>query len=96
MVCPIARAEIAERGLSNVTVVHADALNTGLEKTSFDFVHERLGLIRRVVAQRRAVVVMGQIRGVWTRMALRPMHTEDGADCVCVINAARLKKSAGI
>ena len=41
----IARAEIAKRGLGNVTMVHADALNTGLEKTSFDFVHERLVMI---------------------------------------------------
>src|SRR5216683_2068637 len=41
----MARAEIATRGLGNVTMVQGDALNTGLEKGSFDLVHERLVLI---------------------------------------------------
>jgi len=41
----MARAEIAERCLDNVTMVQADALNTGLEKGSFDLAHERLVLI---------------------------------------------------
>ncbi len=41
----MARAEIAKRGLGNVTMVQGDALNTGLEKGSFDLVHERLVLI---------------------------------------------------
>jgi ubiquinone/menaquinone biosynthesis C-methylase UbiE len=41
----MARAEIAKRGLSNVTMVQGDGLHTGLEKGSFDLVHERLVLI---------------------------------------------------
>jgi SAM-dependent methyltransferase len=41
----MARAELSERGLSNVKVIHADALNTGLEKNAYDLVHERLILI---------------------------------------------------
>ena len=41
----MARAEIAKRCLVNVTMVQADALNTGLEKGSFDLAHERLVLI---------------------------------------------------
>src|SRR5258708_33964150 len=41
----MARAEIAKRRLDNVTMVQADALNTGLEKGSFDLAHERLVLI---------------------------------------------------
>jgi SAM-dependent methyltransferase len=41
----MAHAEIANRGLSNVRVVQADALNTGLEKNAYDLVHERLVLI---------------------------------------------------
>ncbi len=41
----MARAEIAIRELANVTIVQADGLNTGLEKNSFDLVHERLVLI---------------------------------------------------
>jgi ubiquinone/menaquinone biosynthesis C-methylase UbiE len=41
----MARAEVAKRGLANVTVVEGDALATGLEKESFDLVHERLVMI---------------------------------------------------
>jgi SAM-dependent methyltransferase len=41
----MACAEIAKRGLSNVSVVQADGLNTGLEKDAYDLVHERLVLI---------------------------------------------------
>lgn len=41
----MAHAEIAKRGLSNVRVVQADALNTGLKKNAYDLVHERLVLI---------------------------------------------------
>jgi SAM-dependent methyltransferase len=41
----MARAEIERRGLGNVTIVQADGLNTGLDKGSFDLVHERLVLI---------------------------------------------------
>jgi SAM-dependent methyltransferase len=37
-----ARAEMARRGLTNVTVVEGDALAPELEKQSFDLVHERL------------------------------------------------------
>jgi SAM-dependent methyltransferase len=41
----MAKAEIARRGLGNVRMIEADALNTGLEKASFDLVHERLVMI---------------------------------------------------
>jgi ubiquinone/menaquinone biosynthesis C-methylase UbiE len=41
----MAQSEITQRGLSNVKVVQADALNTGLEKEAFDLVHERLVMI---------------------------------------------------
>jgi trans-aconitate methyltransferase len=40
----MARAEVAKRGLSNVTVLEADAFHTGLEKNAYDLVHERLVL----------------------------------------------------
>jgi ubiquinone/menaquinone biosynthesis C-methylase UbiE len=40
-----ARAEVASRGLRNVEIVQADALNTGLREASFDLVHERLVMI---------------------------------------------------
>lgn len=41
----MARAETARRGLSNVRIVQADAVNTGLEKNAYDLVHARLVLI---------------------------------------------------
>src|SRR5262249_53552385 len=41
----MARAEQRRLGLSNVKLVNADALKTGLDKNSYDFVHERLVLI---------------------------------------------------
>lgn len=41
----MARSEIADRGLDNVTIVQADALDGGLERESFDLVHERLVLV---------------------------------------------------
>jgi ubiquinone/menaquinone biosynthesis C-methylase UbiE len=50
----MARVEIKERGLGNVTIVQADGLNTGLDKSSFDLVHERLVLIN--VSAREAFV----------------------------------------
>jgi SAM-dependent methyltransferase len=39
------KAEIAKRALQNVEMIQADALDTGLEKSSFDLVHERLVMI---------------------------------------------------
>jgi SAM-dependent methyltransferase len=41
----MARKELSNRGARNVSVVEADALNTGLEKSSYDLVHERLILM---------------------------------------------------
>ena len=50
----MAHAEIAKRGLNNVTIVEADALNTGLEKNAFDLVHERLVMVN--VSDREALL----------------------------------------
>jgi ubiquinone/menaquinone biosynthesis C-methylase UbiE len=52
----MARAEQSRRGLSNVKLVNADALNIGLDKNSYDFVHERLVLINIPVAVLQAVL----------------------------------------
>jgi len=41
----MARIEVAKRGLRNVKIVQADAVHSGLEKNSFDLVHERLVMI---------------------------------------------------
>jgi SAM-dependent methyltransferase len=49
-----ARSELTKRGLNNVKVIQADALETGLEKNSFDLVHERLVLIN--VPEREALL----------------------------------------
>jgi ubiquinone/menaquinone biosynthesis C-methylase UbiE len=43
--CEMAREEISKRGLKNVKIVQGDALSTGLEKQSFNLVHERLVLL---------------------------------------------------
>src|SRR5262249_27509282 len=41
----MARMEVDDRGLRNVEIIQADALQTGLEKNAYDVVHERLILI---------------------------------------------------
>lgn len=41
----MARSEVALRGLHNVEIVQADALQTGLGQGTFDLVHERLVMI---------------------------------------------------
>lgn len=41
----MARSEVERLGLSNVSIVQADALHSGLDRESFDFVHERLVLV---------------------------------------------------
>src|ERR1700726_1505755 len=52
----MARTELSARGLRNVRVVNADALKTGLEKSSYDIVHERLILINVPAATQEALV----------------------------------------
>jgi SAM-dependent methyltransferase len=42
--CEMAHEEISSRGLANVEIVQGDALRSGLERQSFDLVHERLVL----------------------------------------------------
>lgn len=52
----MARNEIRRRELNNVRVILSDALGTGLEKESFDLVHERLVLINVPEANQRALI----------------------------------------
>lgn len=47
----MATAEVARLGLGNVTVVQDDALSSGLDRESFDLVHERLVMVN--VPERR-------------------------------------------
>jgi ubiquinone/menaquinone biosynthesis C-methylase UbiE len=50
----LARREVGRRGLQNVTIVEADALNNGLDNDSFDLVHERLVMVN--VPERRKLL----------------------------------------
>jgi SAM-dependent methyltransferase len=50
----MARAEVAQLGLGNVSVVEGDALSSGLERESFDLVHERLVVVN--VPERRELL----------------------------------------
>lgn len=52
----LARAELRNRDLRNVRVVAGDALKSGLEKASFDIVHERLILINLPPASQKALL----------------------------------------
>ena len=52
----MARAELEERRLRNVEVINADALETGLEKGSYDLPHERLVLINLPTTNREAII----------------------------------------
>lgn len=52
----MARAELGKRGLRNVHVVNADASRTGLEKNSYDLVHERLVLINLPAGIQEAIM----------------------------------------
>jgi ubiquinone/menaquinone biosynthesis C-methylase UbiE len=52
----MARTEQNKRDLRNVQLVNADALNTGLDKNSYDVVHERLVLINIPLATQQAIL----------------------------------------
>jgi SAM-dependent methyltransferase len=52
----MAQAQLSERGLRNVRIVVTDAIKTGLEGNSYDFVHERLVLINVPPASQRALL----------------------------------------
>jgi protein-L-isoaspartate O-methyltransferase len=52
----MAHAELSRRGLANVQVLNGDATRTGLEKDSYDLVHERLVLINLPAATRAAIL----------------------------------------
>ena len=52
----MARNEIRRRELNNVSVILSDVLGTGLEKESFDLIHERLVLINVPEANQKALI----------------------------------------
>ena len=57
-----ARSELARRGLTNVTIVQADALETGLERGGFELVHERLLAINGPSRERLVAEMMSLLR----------------------------------
>jgi 2-polyprenyl-3-methyl-5-hydroxy-6-metoxy-1,4-benzoquinol methylase len=66
----MARSETARRGLRNVEIVLGNALSNGLERASFDLVHERLVLVN--VADRDAFI---RERGTRTAASVRGKRT---------------------
>ena len=52
----MARAEVARRGLRNVSIVEGDLLAAGLDEASFDLVHERLVLINVPQPEQHTIV----------------------------------------
>jgi SAM-dependent methyltransferase len=83
----MARSEMAKRGLANVKIVQADALNTALDKEAFDLVHERLVMInvpaREALLQEMlsllrpgGVIVLEDVDNVsWTCFPMHPSWT---------------------
>jgi SAM-dependent methyltransferase len=79
----MARKVAAELHLTNLTVIEAEATDTGLERASFDFAHARLLLVNvphpeRVVAELSALVRPGGIVALeevdWISWTCHPAH----------------------
>jgi len=87
---------------------HVDALPAEFQREprmSLDGGRDGLDIIRKLLRQARdrlaphgiVIIEVGGLREAMDRafpqLDLHWLHTEDGADCVCVVNAARLKKA---
>ena len=79
----MARQVEAELGLTNLTLVEAEATDTGLERASFDFAHARLLLVNvpdpeRVVTELSELVRPGGVVALqevdWISWACQPPH----------------------
>jgi SAM-dependent methyltransferase len=77
----MARTELSERGLQNTEVVVADALKTGLERSSYDFVHERLILINVPPASQEALLT--EMMSVLKPGGTIALQEFDSTSCVC-------------
>lgn len=77
----IARAEASERGLTNVQVINGDALKTGLERGSYDFVHERLMLINLPPTSQEAL--LGEMLSLLRPGGTIALQEFDSASYVC-------------
>ncbi len=79
----MARAVITQLSLANVTLLEADAMHTGLERSSFDLVHARLLLVnvaepQRIVIELSALTRLGGIVALeevdWISWICEPPH----------------------
>src|SRR5262249_2668406 len=79
----MAREVVAERNLTNLTLVEAEAAGTGLKPASFDFAHARLLLVNvrdpeRVVSELSALVRPGGVVALeevdWVSWICQPPH----------------------
>jgi SAM-dependent methyltransferase len=77
----MACTEIDERGLDNASVILGDALNSGLEPSSFDFVHERLVLMNVSEANQKALV--SQMLALLKPGGIIALEDYDRVSCVC-------------
>jgi SAM-dependent methyltransferase len=77
----MALGEIGRRGLSNVMVVLGDAITTGLEQNSFDFVHERLVLMNVTEPDRLRLV--SQMLALLSPGGVIALEDYDRVSCLC-------------
>jgi ubiquinone/menaquinone biosynthesis C-methylase UbiE len=77
----MARTELSKRGLRNVNVINADALKTGLERGSYDIVHERLVLINVPPASQEALI--GEMLSLLKPGGVIALQEFDSASYVC-------------
>jgi SAM-dependent methyltransferase len=103
----MAQAEVNKRGLRNTQIINADAINTGLEKGSYDVVHERLVLINvpsATIAVRRCAERAGDgacaIPDSW-RLSTHPSAITRRGDarsdtCLRTHRGSRVDRSHGV
>jgi SAM-dependent methyltransferase len=77
----MARTELGKRALQNVEIVVADALKAGLERNSYDFVHERLILINVPPATQEAL--LAEMLSVLKPSGTIALQEFDSASYVC-------------
>src|SRR5262249_53701115 len=77
----MAQAELGQRGLRNVHVINADALRTGLEKNSYDLVHERLVLINLPAGTQEAI--LAEMFSLLRRGGVIALQEYDSTSYVC-------------
>lgn len=77
----MARHEIVDRDLRNVSIIEGDMLNAGLDPASFDLVHERLVLIN--VPQANQLSILGSMFRLLRAGGVAALESWDRASYVC-------------